>query len=541
MFNASSVRPRRDAAARSEPAEGFRPAPAGTTGQRGWRAGLTHLRAAALAALCGAGATIAPAQALAQAALPAEFAQALARAGVPRDAVSVLVMALSAADTAPPAGDAAADPPITPPPPPRLAHRADAAMNPASVMKLVTTYAGLELLGPDFTWTNRVYVDGAVTDGVLDGDLVIRGSGDPKLVRERLDDLFRQVIARGVREVRGDIVLDREIFQLPEHNPAEFDDEPLRPYNAAPDGLLLNFKSLIFTFTPDAAGGGAVIKSEPPIAGVEMPADVALAGGPCGDWRTTLRADFANPQRVRFAGRYPAACGERLWPVAYVEPRSYAARVVQAMWVAAGGSLAGRVREAATPPTARLWVSAESLPLAAIVADINKFSNNVMAQQLFLTLSSQAQGRGTFEASRQRLLRWWQDRFGEQPAPLLDNGAGLSRQERTSAAALTALLRRAASGPLAAPFANSLGIAGVDGTVARMRERGAAPQALGNAWLKTGSLRDVAAVAGYVHGRSGQRYSLVALINHENAAAARPALDQLVEWVVKDPSLEARK
>ena len=484
----------------------------------------------AFAALPAAGQTV----------LPPEFSQALARAGVPQGAVSVLVTALPATDPVAAPADApsvatTATANVAPAlPTPRLAHRPDAAMNPASVMKLVTTYAGLDLLGADFTWTNRVYVDGPVADGVLDGNLVIRGSGDPKLVLERLDALFRLVIARGVREVRGDILLDRAIFQVPERNPADFDDEPLRPYNASPDGLLVNFKSLVFTFTPDAARGRAVIKSEPPIAGVELPTELALGTGPCGDWRATLRADFSSPDRVRFTGRYPLACGERLWPVAYVDPRAYAARVVQAMWGAAGGTLAGKVREAPTPKGAHLWVSAESMPLSSIVADINKFSNNVMAQQLFLTLSSKAQGGGTFEGSRQQVQRWWRERFGEQAAPVLDNGSGLSRQERTTATALTALLRRAASGPLSAPFASSLGIAGVDGTVARMRERNAASQALGNAWLKTGSLRDVAAVAGYVNGRSGQRYSLVALINHDNANAARPALDQLVEWVVRD-------
>ena len=490
--------------------------------------------AVAFLALCGAFAVL---PATAQTTLPPEFTQALARAGVPREAVSVMVTALPTPDPAAPlpgAGSAQASAAAPALPPPRLAYRTDATMNPASVMKLVTTYAGLDLLGADFTWTNRVYVDGPVAGGVLDGNLVIRGSGDPKLVLERLDALFRLVIAQGVREVRGDIVLDRAIFQVPERNPAEFDDEPLRPYNASPDGLLVNFKSLVFTFTPDAATGRARIRSEPPIAGVEIPADLPLSAGPCGDWRAGLRADFSSPDRVRFTGRYPGACGERLWPVAYVEPRAYAARVVQAMWGAAGGTLAGKVHEGPTPAGARLWVSAESLPMGEIIADINKFSNNVMAQQLFLTLSSKTQGNGTFEGSRQQLQRWWRERFGEQASPVLDNGSGLSRQERASAASLTALLRRAASGPLATPFANSLGIAGVDGTVARMRERNGASEALGRAWLKTGSLRDVAAVAGYVNGRSGQRYSLVALINHDNANAARPALDQLVEWVVRD-------
>lgn len=278
-------------------------------------------------------------------ALPPAFTQALARAGVPPQAVGVMVTAL------PPQGGAAAKPEV------RLSHRADATMNPASVMKLVTTYAALDLLGPDFTWSNRVYVDGPVADGVLDGNLILRGSGDPKLVLERLDALLRQVIAQGVREVRGDIVLDRAVFDVPERDPGAFDDEPLRPYNAAPDGLLVNFKALVFTFTPEPAKGRVLVRSEPPIAGVDIPTEVPLTAGACGDWRTQLRADFSSPQRVQFGGRYAASCGERIWPVAYVEPRTYAARVVQAMWQGAGGRLGGRVREGATPANARLWLA----------------------------------------------------------------------------------------------------------------------------------------------------------------------------------------
>jgi serine-type D-Ala-D-Ala carboxypeptidase/endopeptidase (penicillin-binding protein 4) len=459
--------------------------------------------------------------------LPAEFSTALARAGVPREAVSVMVTALPATVPAPEQA----------PPAARLSHRAELALNPASVMKLITTYAGLDILGDDYTWTNRVYYDGFVVNGVLDGNLVIRGSGDPKLVLERIEDLFKQVRAKGVREIKGDIVLDRSVFNVPDKNPADFDDEPLRPYNAAPDGLLVNFKSLVFTFTPDEASKKVLLKSEPPIAGVEIPMEVTPSDGRCGDWRAALRADFSSALRVGFGGRFALSCGERVWPVAYIEPRGYAARVLEAMWRSGGGALAGSVREAKTPPTARLLLAAPSLPLSDIAADINKFSNNVMAQQLFLTLSAFKRGRGSFEASQNVVAQWWREKFGSDKtafAPLLENGSGLSRRERISAAALTALLRHAALGAHAQSFVNSLGTAGVDGTVANMRARNSASEALGNAQLKTGSLKDVAAVAGYATGRSGQRYSLVAIINHPNAGAARPALDALVEWVVKD-------
>jgi D-alanyl-D-alanine carboxypeptidase/D-alanyl-D-alanine-endopeptidase (penicillin-binding protein 4) len=455
--------------------------------------------------------------------LPSSVALALTQAHVPLDALSVLIAPL---------------PQTTLPGPPaqvaRLRHHAEASMNPASVMKLITTYAGLSLLGPDFTWRNRVYVDGTVSNGVLQGHLIVRGSGDPKLVLERLQALIAQIQAAGVREVRGDIVLDRSVFDIQPREPGSFDDEALRPYNAAPDGLLVNFKSLIYSFTPDPASGVARIQVEPPIAGVSLPAQVPLVSGPCNDWRSNLRGQFGSATQVQFAGSYIAQCGPQTWPVAYAAPEQFAGRVFQALWLAAGGALTGQVREGLTPASARLLTEAPSLPLSDIVADINKFSNNVMAQQLFLSLSSQNNQPARFDASRQKLLQWWHSTLPDQPAPVLENGSGLSRHERSSAAALTRLLQLAAHGPHAQVFQNSLGLAGVDGTVARLKDRKPQAAAIGQAWLKTGSLRDVISLAGYVQGDSGQRYTLVAIVNHANASASRPALDHLLEWTVHD-------
>lgn len=454
-------------------------------------------------------------------ALPKEVLQALARAGVPPQAMSVMVQAVPALN-------------ITATP--TLKHRVDASVNPASVMKLITTYAALDQLGADFTWKNRIYIDGTLDNGILQGNLILRGSGDPKLVLERIDELFKQVQAKGVREVRGDIILDRRVFDVPDKNPADFDDEPLRPYNAVPDGLLLNFKSLIFTFSPDATGKRALLRSEPPISRVDIPLEITPSYGPCGDWRSSLQADFSDPDRIKFAGRYPLACGERVWPVAYIAPRQYASRVIEAMWRNTGGLLTGRVREEALPLAARLLHTSESLPLADIIADVNKFSNNVMAQQVFLTLSNQLpsiERTGSFAASQRNLSAWWKSRLPQAATPVLENGSGLSRMERASAASLNSLLQLAAASPHAQVFANSMGIAGIDGTVARMRERNAASAAIGQAQLKTGSLKDVAAIAGYANAQNGQRYSLVGIINHPNAGAARPALDALVEWTVK--------
>ncbi|MBP8148762.1 MAG: D-alanyl-D-alanine carboxypeptidase/D-alanyl-D-alanine-endopeptidase [Limnohabitans sp.] len=452
--------------------------------------------------------------------LPRHVLQTLQQAQVPPSALSVQITPL----------------PISTPlssSPRQLTHLAQASVNPASVMKLFTTYAALNLLGPDHVWRNRIYTEGTLRDGVLHGHLIVRGSGDPKLVVERLQALLAQVQAAGVREVRGDIVLDRSVFDVRQRS-EPFDDEPLRPYNVSPDGLLLNFKAVVYKFTPDMAKGQVQVRFEPPLAGFMAPTQVPLSTAPCNDWRRQLQADFSQPQQVRFAGQYPASCGEREWPVAYPEPEAYAPRVMQALWLAAGGQITGQVRYGTRSASARLLLEAPSLPLSDIIRDINKFSNNVMAQQVFLTLSSELGSPGRFEASRVRLSQWWRSGFAQHTEPVLDNGSGLSRNERSTAQTLTALLQAAHAGPHAQHFSDSLSLAGVDGTAARLKERSPQSPVIGKAWLKTGSLRDVASVAGYVQGQSGQRYTLVAILNHPNAHQARAALDQLLEWTVRD-------
>ena len=498
-------------------------------------------RAAAWLLACAWPAAFAP-NAAAQGILPPEVVQALARANVPETAVAMVVAPLppppGAVGHAPagasPAGERSAS--TAPPalPLPRLAWQPDVPMNPASVMKLVTTYAGLDLLGPTYFWKTRVYTQGYISNGVLNGNLLIQGSGDPKLVVERLQELIAAIRDKGVREIRGDILLDNSVFRLPPHDAAAFDDDPLRPYNVGPDGLLVNFKALILKFYPDVATRRVRVESEPPMAGVAIPAEVPATNGACGNWKSRLAADFTQPTQVTFSGRFPLSCGEQTWGVAYVDPASYAPRVFEAMWRGAGGALSGQVKWADRAVTGQPLITGFSLPLTEIIADINKFSNNVMAQQLFLTLSAAGDRHGSFAESRNTLARWWRQRFGVRATPVVENGSGLSRNERVTAASLTALLQQAAGGPNAAVYEQSLSIAGIDGTARRLRARNPNSDAIGNATLKTGTLRDVTAIAGYAYGRSGAKYAVVGLINHPNAPAARPALDRLVEWAVRD-------
>ena len=206
--------------------------------------------------------------------IPPEVESALGRAKVPRDAVVLLVFDAGR--------DASANP--------RLSHRANVAVNPASVMKLVTTFAALDLLGPAYTWSTPVYIEGAVRDTTLYGNVYIKGQGDPKLVLERLWLLLRRLQGLGMRTIAGDIVLDRSAWEVPEADPAAFDGEPLRPYNAAPDALLLNYKSVVMTFTPDRSANIAQVQFDPPLHGVQMQATVPLGNTDCSDYRGALQA-----------------------------------------------------------------------------------------------------------------------------------------------------------------------------------------------------------------------------------------------------------
>ncbi len=458
------------------------------------------------AALLGAALALSAALPAAAQSLPPAVEAALARAKVPADAVSMLVVDTDGRQ------------------PPRLNWRGQVPSNPASIMKLVTTFAALDLLGPAFTWTTPVYVDGPVRNGVLEGNLYIRGEGDPTLVIERLWLLLRRVQGLGIRTIAGDIVLDRSAFQLPESDPSAFDGEGQRPYNASPDALLINFKSVVMTFVPNPAGQVAQISYAPPLAGVAMPQTVPLAGGNCGDWRTGLGGSFGDPARIGFAGGYPAACGEKTWSVAYADPNAFAARAVAGLWGEMGGALKGVVRDGNVPAGLPPAFQAESPPLAEVVHDINKYSNNVMAQQVFVTLGLQQTRRGTFENSRAVLEEWWQRRIGGS-VPLMENGSGLSREARISAAQLARMLQVAWRSPVMSELMASLPSSGVDGT---LRDR-ALPSG-GSAHLKTGTLRDAAGVAGFVDGSDGHRWVVVAIANHPNAAAARPAFDALVDW-----------
>jgi D-alanyl-D-alanine carboxypeptidase/D-alanyl-D-alanine-endopeptidase (penicillin-binding protein 4) len=446
---------------------------------------------------------------LAAAQLPAPVRAALAKAGVPDSAVSIVVQPVERAK-------------------PLLAHNAAAPMNPASVMKIVTAYAALDLLGPAFTFKTDVLVAGELAGGVLQGDLVVRGGGDPKLTAERVWRIAHQLRSRGVREIRGDVILDRSYFAPVPHDPGTFDNDARRAYNVGPDALLVNFQAVDFRFIPE--GNAVRVAAEPDLPNMEVMSRIATTAEACGNWRRNVKHEVEARGlivTVVFSGTMPAACGERSWPLSVLDGAAFTESNLRWIWSETGGVLKGKVRSAVAPTQARLFLRQESEPLANLVRDMNKFSNNVMARHLFLALSAERGAPGEAAASARIVQEWLRSRGIEAQDLVLENGSGLSRGERASAATLAAVLRDAWASALMPEMVSSFPIYGVDGTLKSRR----GPGAIGEAHLKGGTLADVQSIAGFVVDQQGRRWIVVMIVNHPRAASAQPALDALVEWV----------
>ena len=443
--------------------------------------------------------------------LPIPVARALRAAGIPSTAVAVLVQPADSQR-------------------PRLSVNADRALDPASVMKLVTTYAALGMLGPAYTWKTEAWIDGRLDHGVLDGDLYLKGGGDPILTYQRFWLLLARLRATGLKRINGDLVQDRSLFDVGKTAP--IDDQPLRPYNVVPDALLLDFNALRLELVPDPVRDRLAVLPEPLPDGLAIDNRIKLDEDSCGDWKGGLRpelSEIGGQETLRLSGSYPRSCGEQTWRLGGLPHRQYVDGVFRSLWRQLGGSIGGGSREGVVPGDAQLLVSIESPPLAVVIRDINKFSNNVMARQLFLTLGAAAGNRPADEADAAAAVRaWLATRRLDFPELTLDNGSGLSRRARISAESLARLLASAWKSPLMPEFVSSLPLAAVDGT---MEKRLRFDAVAGQAHIKTGTLDGVKAIAGYVHDRAGRWQIVVFLVNHPKAAQAQAAQDALLQWV----------
>jgi D-alanyl-D-alanine carboxypeptidase/D-alanyl-D-alanine-endopeptidase (penicillin-binding protein 4) len=449
--------------------------------------------------------------------LPGTVSAALQRVGLPADSVSVYVQALAAQP-------AQLNPPL-------LAHQSTISLNPASTMKLLTSYAGLVLLGPGYRWKTEVYTDGSLHNGVLDGNLYLKGFGDPNLMTVDFWRLLNSLRQLGVQEIKGDLIVDNSYFAATKQSLDSFDGDAARAYNATPSALAINLKAISFRFDSDASHVN--ITPEPNLPEIKVNNLLKIGRADCANWRNTLSYDVKQTGDtatvVTFSGVYASNCSEKYLELLAIDENNYTLHLFRKLWLELGGGFNGKLRTQNIPSNAVKLMQQDSKTLAQILVDINKWSNNLMARQLLLTIAAEKMGAPATEANGALAVNRWLNSLGLNFNELvIDNGSGLSRIERLSAQHMGELLVSAYYSPVMPELMSSLPILAVDGTLLK-RMNGS--QLQGRVHLKTGTINGVFTLAGYLLGQHGQRYVVVFMVNHAKAALTKPAQDALLEWV----------
>ena len=419
-----------------------------------------------------------------------------------------------------------------------VSHRADRSLAPASTVKLLTAIVALEKLGPAWRGTTEMRAHGEMSGGALHGDLFLRGMGSPDFDWPAFERMLHRLRNMGVREVRGDLVLDLGFFNPPRSDVGvqPFDEAPEFRYNVIPDALALNMNLIQLDLVSNGAGVSATLMT--PVEGISVVSQLTISERSCEDWEDGWVHPHVDRQgrgqiRIRLRGDFPRNCNAST-AINVIDRVQFAERLFRALWTRMGGSFIGKVREGETPAGARLVAEHQSRPLSQLVWDINKRSDNPITRMVFLTLGAMSDPTSTQPTARKAdaEVRAWMERRGIDPKGLvLENGSGLSRLERITASQLAAVLKAGRESDWSPEFVASVPIVAIDGAM-RRRLRGSPAE---RSRIKTGTLRDVTAVAGYVKDKAGETYIFVAMINHVHAkrSVARPIVDSLIDWVAK--------
>ncbi|NKB78115.1 MAG: D-alanyl-D-alanine carboxypeptidase/D-alanyl-D-alanine-endopeptidase [Gammaproteobacteria bacterium] len=404
--------------------------------------------------------------------------------------------------------------------------------NPASVIKLLTTLSSLELLGPAYTWGTKYLFSGSLSKGTLEGDLIMQGGGDPFLTVDRFWRHVHSIRQRGIQHINGDFVIDNSAFEVEAHNPGAFDGKATRLYNVGASASLVNFSATHFVIRP--TDRGITIFADPPLSNLSIENNLTLRNGKCTNPQAGW--SFENISKgdklvIRFNGKYQTRCGQYSLGRNIVTNDQYTYRLFKHLWLASGGTLKGSARIDVATENAIAIVNQPSEPLSAIVTSINKFSNNVMARQLLLTIGSHFYGApGTVEAGVIAIQSWLDHNGISMPNLVLENGSGLSRKTRVSAKELADLLDHGWRSNYRPEFLSSLSLSALDGT---MRNRLKETPMLGRARIKTGLVNGVRSMAGYLHSKKGIHYSVVMMIDSKkvNYWNGNQIQDALLSWL----------
>ncbi|MBS1270777.1 MAG: D-alanyl-D-alanine carboxypeptidase DacB [Gammaproteobacteria bacterium] len=386
-------------------------------------------------------------------------------------------------------------------------------LNPASVIKLLPSLAALEMLSPSYQWATDVYTTGNSTNGVLNGNLYIEGGGDPYLTVESVWALLKSVRARGIEHIAGDIVVDDGVFALAGFDRAAFDGKPYRVYNGPPNGLMMNFWAVRFTIT--ALSKEVHIDAFPDSSNLKIVNRVKHSNAACArskrhiGYQVKQTADLVT---ITFDGILSNRCRPVVMTRAIIPAEHYPAFVLPALWRDAGGSLGGTVKKGPVPDNVRKIYTHPSRTLGEVVRATHKFSNNMMARHILLTLGLLHKTHDIELKDGIRALHdWLRIKHIDVPGLNVVNGSGLSRDTRISARGMANVLRAGYRSRYAPEFLASFPIAGEDRAL-ESREFGEEETAMVR--IKTGLIDHVRAMAGYIVSRTGETYIAVLIVNH---------------------------
>ena len=448
--------------------------------------------------------------------LPLAVSSALGKIGVPENSVSVYVQPLAQQP-------AQLSLPI-------LAHQATVALNPASTMKLLTSYVSLSLLGPAYRWKTEIYHDGSLKNGVLDGNVYLKAYGDPNFTTADFWRLLNSLRQLGINEIKGNLIVDNSYFASESQSAGNFDGDEVRAYNAPPSALAINLKASSFRF--DSDGSHVSIAQEPNLAEIKIKNMLKVGKADCASWRNTFSYDvqqIGDISTVTFVGTYAPNCHQKYLELVAIDENNYTLALFRQLWLELGGSFNGKIETSNVPADATKLLQQDSKTLAQILPDMNKWSNNLMARQMLLTIAAEKVTLPATESNGVLAVKQWLNSIGLSFDELvIENGSGLSRLERISAQHMGVLLVNAYYSAVMPELISSLPILAVDGTMQRRMKESILQ---GKAHLKTGTINSVFTLAGYVLGQDNKRYVVVFMANHPNATLTKPAQDALLEWV----------
>ena len=433
-----------------------------------------------------------------------------------------------------------------------LGWRSDAPMNPASTMKVLTTVGALNILGPHYQWQLKIFTDGSIDQGVLNGNLYLQGFGDPKFSQDDLERIALELRAMGIDKINGKLIFDRSAHDPSLLSGKTLDGQVNRSYNVFPDPLLYSLNTLKFQIGAVIEGGTPSITYQPNLANFKVVNNLKQnRNTSCGNWQELIGFHISNDEKnapqtdepilATFNGSIPLGCDELTYPIVALPPNTMLTRGFQAVWESAGGEWAAAPagENGTVPESANQLISHQGTLLKDAIWDINNFSNNTMAKQVFLTIGLDKTGKpASLDKSALAIKQWLSSNNLIFPELSLENGSGLSRVEAISARNLTTVLTLLQSPEASAIFLNSLPVPGKDGTMKNRLNAYLTKydrfQSKPEAHIKTGSLSDVKAISGFVKSRSGNLYAISSFINHENANKGQDAHDQLLIWLIED-------